>query len=197
MILFLFFSLSALMAAEPLDSLKANLKKIKTFQAGFIQKKTIISLRHTISAEGEIALERSGRMAWRVRKPIHYLCLITDNSLTQWDADSGQMIRLDAKNNPALKFLLESMKNYFSGNFAEMEKDFRITLPDQKTIRLVPKQGTVTANFIEKLEFTPSPGAECIDRVVIYEKGGDLTRIEYKNIRINQNIPAEKWKSGN
>ena len=196
-ILFLFFSVSLLMAAEPLDSLKKNLKNLKTFQADFVQNKTIASLQYTIRADGEIALERSGRLAWRVRNPIHYLCLITENSLTQWDADSGQTIRLDAKNSPALKFLLESMKNYFSGNFTEMEKDFRITIPDPKKIRLVPQAGTAASNFIQKMEFTPSSGAECIEGVTIYEAGGDITRIEYKNIRINREIPAEKWKSEN
>ena len=185
------------MAAEPLDSLKKNLEYLKTFQADFVQDKTIASLQYTMRAVGEIALERSGRMAWRVRTPIHYLCLITDSSLTQWDADSGQTIRLDAENSPALKFLLESMINCFSGNFSEMEKDFRITIPDPKTIRLVPQKGTAASNFIQKLEFTTSPGAECIERVTVYEAGGDITRIEYKNIRINREIPAEKWKSGN
>ena len=196
-ILFLLFSVSLLMAEEPLDSLKKNLKNLKTFQADFVQNKTIASLQYTMRADGEIALERSGRLAWRVRNPIHYLCLITETSLTQWDADSNQTIRLDVKNSPALKFLLESMKNYFSGNFTEMEKDFRITIPDPKTIRLVPQAGTAASNFIQKMEFTPSPGAECIEGVTIYEAGGDITRIEYKNIRINREIPAEKWKSGN
>lgn len=194
----LFLLLTMLTGAEPLDTLRANLKELRTFQAKFTQKKRIGSIGAELAATGEIALDRaSGRMAWRVRTPIHYLCLISETSLTQWDADSGKTIRLDAGKNPSLKLLLGSMKNCFSGNFDEMEKDFTITLPDAKTIRLIPREGTAAAQFVAKLEFTPSPKAESIERVAIYETCGDVTRIEYRNIRINQEIPAEKWHAGN
>jgi len=195
-ILFTLLLSAVLSAQDPLSAVRANMEKLRTFQADFIQRKKIASMNHTMTIEGEIALDKSGRMAWRVLKPIRYVCLISGDSLTQWDADSDRTIRLDTAKNPALKVLLQSMTDYFSGNFKRMEKDFQITSPSPDTIRLVPHSGSMTARFIRKLEFQFSPDASCIAQVYIFENSGDATEIEYRNIRINQPIPETTWKAG-
>ena len=90
-------------AEEILQKIRRKMGAVSTLQAEFVQKKRIASLKHTLMIRGELALDRKGKMAWRVHSPMRYVCLIDGNSLTQWDEDSDSVLKLDVSKNPALQ----------------------------------------------------------------------------------------------
>lgn len=182
--------------AEMLAKIRKSMGAVSTLQADFIQKKRISSMKHTLTIKGELALDRHGRMAWRVSSPIQYVCLIDGSTLTQWDADSDTVLKLDTSKNPALQVLAKSMGNYFSGRFDEMANEFSITAKGKDTLFLVPRKSSMISRFIESIEFRTSPDYSFITRVAIREVNGDEAVIEYSNVRKNQPVPESTWRAG-
>ena len=159
-------------------------------------KTRIASLKHTLMIRGELALDRNGRMAWRVHSPMRYVCLIDGNSLTQWDEDSDSVLKLDASKNPALQVLSKSMARYFGGRFDEMADEFSISVQGPLSLRLVPRKESMISRFIREIEVETSPDYTFITRVAIREVSGDDSVIEYSRVRKNQPVPESTWRAG-
>ena len=170
-VLFAFAALSCFAeeSAGILEKIRNGMGTVSTLQADFVQRKRIAALKHTLTIRGELALDRNGRMAWRVHSPMRYVCLIDGNSLTQWDEDSNSVLKLDASKNPALQVLAKSMGRYFAGRFDEMADEFSISVQGPLSLRLVPRGESVISRFIREIEVETSPDYSFITRVVIRE----------------------------
>ena len=197
LILFAVLSCFAGESAEAiLEKIRKGMGTVSTLQAEFVQKKRIASLKHTLTIRGELALDRNGRMAWRVHSPMRYVCLIDGNSLTQWDEDSDSVLKLDASKNPALQVLSKSMARYFGGRFDEMADEFSISVQGPLSLRLVPRKESMISRFIREIEVETSPDYTFITRVAIREVSGDDSVIEYSRVRKNQPVPESTWRAG-
>ena len=73
-------------SAQFREKLAANLGKVETVEAAFIQNRRLKSLDMTLAITGRLALEKGKRMAWLVREPMRYMCVISEQGLAQWDA---------------------------------------------------------------------------------------------------------------
>jgi outer membrane lipoprotein-sorting protein len=181
-------------AVSPIDT-QIDLPDIATLQAEFTQTKQIALLRHRAVITGELYIEKkNGRMAWHVASPIRYSCVITNESLTQWDIDSNRQVTLSADRYPWLKVLSRNMEDWFSGNFRSMSSEFTAKAGGKHETLMTARPGSRIAEFIRSIEFHFSDDGSSISRVIFTEVNGDTTDIAFSNIRINQPIPAEKWK---
>ena len=193
--LFLSLPLAAAEKEEILAKIRAGMQEVRTLSADFDQTREIVSIRHRLTIRGELALDRAGRMAWRVREPIRYACVIDGAKLTQWDEESGSVLTLDVSKNPGLKILASSMASYFSGDFDAMAAEFEITPLDERRLRLVPRKENTASALIRELEFEIAPDFSHITRVRITEKSGDVTAIRFSNVCLNQEIPSSTWRA--
>ncbi len=171
-----------------------DLKDIDTLQAEFTQTKQIALLNHRVVITGELCLEkRNGRMAWHVASPIRYSCVITNQSLTQWDIDSNQQIILSVDRYPWLKVLSQNLKDWFSGNFQNMSSGFTVKAAENRKMLMTPRSDNRIAEYIKTIEFYFADAGSGISRVIFTEINSDTTEITFTNIKINQPIPPEKW----
>lgn len=191
----LFFPLCATDVDRILADVRAGMGRVHTLTASFEQKKEIVSLRRTLTIRGTLALDKAGRMAWRVSEPIRYACVISGNRLTQWDAESGSELTLDTAKNPSLKILADSMTSYFSGDFNSMTGAFTVSAPGAYCLRFVPKPDAAAGAFIRELEFETAQDYSHITRVRILEKSGDVTAIRFLETRLNPEIPESVWRA--
>ncbi len=191
-----FVFLSAQNADVLLRETERAMARIQTISADFRQTKELPMLRHTLVLKGFFALDQTGgRLVWKVTDPIRYACVISGDTLTQWDADSGKEQTLSASGNAALKFLLHTMRAYFSGNFRAMAAEFDITAPEKDMLRLVPKKGSAPAQFIRFHEFYLSRDRSHVEKVRIAEHGGGITEILFTGVKCNGKLPEDIWKA--
>ena len=173
---------------------RSGLKNIDTLQAEFTQTKQIALLNHRIVITGELCMDKKdGRMAWHVASPIRYSCVITNQSLTQWDIDSNQQITLSVDRYPWLKVLSQNLKDWFSGNFQDMSSGFTAEVAEGREMLMIPRPDNRIAEFIKSIRFYFAEDGSSVSRVIFTEVNGDTTEIAFANIKINQPIPPEKW----
>ena len=171
-----------------------DLKNIDTLQAEFTQTKQIALLNHRVVITGELCLEKNdGRMAWHVSSPIRYSCVITKQSLTQWDIDSDQQVTLSVDRYTWLKVLSQNLKDWFSGNSQNMSSGFTAEIRDKREMLMTPRPDNRIAEFIKSIKFYFSDDGSSVSQVIFTEINGDTTDIIFNNIKINQPIPQEKW----
>ena len=65
---------------------------------------------------------------------------------------------------------------------------------NEKQIRfeLKPKPGA--AGFLAEIQFRFSEDLSRMEEIVMTESSGDVTRIRFRNSRINEKIPEKKWQ---
>lgn len=183
-------------SAEPLAvAIQGRMNEAKTLSAEFIQTKRLHVMKHDLIIRGEVALDKKGRMAWRVLSPVRYTCIIEGNRLTQWDEDSDQVMTLRTDRNPALKMLAASMQGYFSGDFEAMKKEFDIRGGENKTLLLTPRRESIVGQFIRSITFVPAEDLSHIRQVRFVESNSDTTEITFQNVRLNQVLPESKWQA--
>ncbi|MCX6986529.1 MAG: outer membrane lipoprotein carrier protein LolA [Lentisphaerae bacterium] len=181
-------------AEDPLINTHPDLKNIDTLQAEFTQTKQIALLNHRVVITGELCLEKNdGRMAWHVASPIRYSCVITKQSLTQWDIDSDQQVTLSVDRYTWLKVLSQNLKDWFSGNFQNMSSGFTAEIGDRREMLMTPRPDNRIAEFIKSIKFYFADDGSSVSQVIFTEINGDTTDITFNNIKINQPIPPEKW----
>lgn len=183
-------------AEEGVSLIKAHpdLKNIDTLQAEFTQTKQIALLNHRVIITGDLCMEKKdGRMAWHVASPIRYSCVITNQSLTQWDIDSNQQVTLSVDRYPWLKVLSQNLKDWFSGNFQNMSSGFTSELIGKREMIMTPRPDNRIAEFIKSIRFYFADDNSSVSRVIFTEINGDTTDIIFKGIKINHPIPPEKW----
>lgn len=198
--LIVLFAALTLHASEPgryLELAAKRMEKNTSVNANFKQVKKLKAFRMPLTITGELCMDRTGKFAWHVYTPVRYSCIIRDGKLMQWDADTGKTYTLSLKSNAGLRYLAQSLRNYFSGNFMEMKKDFTpVAWTKDQYLVMQPKAGIPAATFIKEIRFRFSKDFRSLEQVKIQETTGDLADITFTEMKLNQSIPEAKWRPG-
>ncbi len=109
------------------SKIREAMSQVTSIRADFVQEKRLKHFSRPLTIRGTFALDRSGKMAWRILSPIRSCCILDSSGITQWDEESGKTIRIDATDNPSLQLFSETMTRYFTGDFQTLENGFLIT----------------------------------------------------------------------
>lgn len=197
LLLCLSISLSAAETPEAfMDRAAKSMAENETVTAQFTQVKKLKAFRRPLTITGELCIDRTGKFAWHVKTPVQYSCIIRDGKLMQWDAESGKTQTLSLDSNAALRYLASSLRNYFSGRFQEMKRDFTPTSYRDGVLAMQPKEGMPAAMFIAEIRFSFTGDLRGMERIEILEKTGDNTVITFSDMKRNVPIPEAKWQPG-
>ena len=173
-----------------------SMSRIKTLYADFTQIRALKLLKHKVKFNGRFFLQAPDKIAWQVHSPIRYCCIISDNSISQWDSDSDRETVISAKDNSALRVLFEQLHYWFAGKFNSLRKEFDCTVDaGKKTLVFTPKKGFPQSRFIMRISVFLQDDLSCIKQIEVVEKNGDTQTITFSNTVINQELPADAWKT--
>ena len=187
---------AATVKKEILQRLEKHFKSIVTVQARFKQEKKLAMFKHTLKIEGQIAIQNPGRMAWRVVKPVRYNMVLIGPKLTQWDEDTDEVQTLRLDGNATFKVAFERLTAWFSGNYASLRSHYDITLEKRTPVVMVfsPKKGAEMEKIIKDVRVVFRKDERYIQEMTIREGGGDTTRIQFLDTRLNKPIQDDVWK---
>lgn len=181
-------------SAQFREKLAANLGKVVTVEAAFTQNRKLKSLDMTLMITGRLVLEKGKRMAWLVREPMRYACVISEQGFAQWDGDSGEVLKLPAKQIPWLRLLYRSLSAYLSADLNAMGRDFAIEASGERSLRLTPLASGFFDEYVKTIEFEFGPDFDRVERLRIVEKNGDEMEIAFRDVVNNQPISEERWQ---
>ena len=177
------------------DSFFAAVATVKSLSCRFSQEQAIRGLSRPIRLTGSYHMTREGDLAWIVRSPMRFYCVIRNGKLTSWDAEAGRERSIDLKEHPAFSVMIDMMKDFFAGRIS-VTKDYRCTLLSAHKILLIPAPHNPLAGNVAEIGITLSADRRSITVIEIAACGGDRTTMRFEEIVLDRPIPESVWKNG-
>lgn len=179
-----------------LTELQKTFSKIKTVQTDFVQTKKLKLFKHPVTLKGHVLLQIPDHLLWRVHEPIQYALMLKGKNAVEWDQETGKTKELLFTDNPIFEQILVQIKNWFSGEFSELKKNYDLSIISQTPLVLgfTPKETNNAKHVIEEIRVVIRADRRYIESMSILEVNGDLTTTLFKNVLLNKEIPAKDWE---
>lgn len=181
---------------DALNSLEKEFKGIRSISSDFVQTKRMSLFKHSITLKGRLLIKFPHYFRWEVDEPVRTTITAEDDSIEVWDEESGETTHTSTKNNPVVQNVWAQIDSWLMGKYALLSKDYSISiLVEEKSNSTIPvllfqpkSEPLSLAIKSVKLYFAKatesSSGRQYLQKVIIEEKSGDTTRIEFNNLKI-------------
>lgn len=172
-----------------------KMETVKTQSCDFSQEQQIAGLKRPICLNGRFHMDHKGNLAWIVKSPVRFFCIIYNGRLTSWDGETDTKKTIDINDHPAFSTMIDMMKNFFAGKIS-VKKDYRSRVVSEEKIILKPLKHTMLAGNVSEIEITLSPDRRSITVIRILSSNGDCSTMHFKNTVLDAPIPGSIWKNG-
>ncbi len=177
-----------------LKEISAAAAAIKTMQADFVQTKSLKMLGDKMISRGKMLCEQPNRLRWEYTSPYTYTFILNGNRVLVKKKDRSDMI--DTSQNAMFREIARIMMNSELGKCLTDKNDFRATVAQKSggyIVTLIPQKKEMKQMFTKILLHYNKQQA-MVTQVEMYEKNGDSTVIELKNLKKNAPIDAAQFK---
>jgi len=193
--IFLFSILGVLSAqnGEPsASSVLAEIQKamtgVKEIEANFSQEKKLSLFNRPIKLTGTLKIKFPHYFKWEVVSPLKTVIIADGNSVTTWDEETGETRTMSVEDNPVVKNIWVQIDSWFMGKYGELSKNYSINLKNAipPILEFTPKSETLAA-AVKRITVYFRKDKKYINKVLLEEKGGDSTVMEFSDIKIIDN----------
>jgi hypothetical protein len=157
-----------------------NLKTRNVLRAQFTQKKHIKVLSRPLISKGSMIFAQEYGLYWQLDFPFHSKTIYLKNGMFHWKQRKRIPINKENKHS-LIKGITSSFITTFSGNLAEMKKQYQIFFINHSNrwyLGLRPKYKPLST-VIKKIVLSGLTHSY-FDILVIYDTGGDSTEIIFR-----------------
>jgi len=177
-----------------LKEISARQKKIVTLEAEFVQEKELALLARPEVSSGTFLYSKPNNVLWTYLQPKPVNMLISKGVMTTYFPQLQKAERVEVKRfeDRIFKYMgaasgaIDELGKYFDFRFVENRKE------PVYTLELTPKTKTV-AKRVKKIKIWIDRTSFLTTRFEYVEGDGDLTRYTFKNLKVNQPIPASRF----
>lgn len=168
-------------------------KKTSTLQANFRQEKELALLAKPEVSTGTFVYSRPNNVLWTYDAPKRVQMVIADGVMTTYYPDLRKAERIDVKRFEDRIFKYMGA----SGAIDELARYFDFTFTDSKSkpvyvLDLTPKNRAVSKR-VQRIKIWIDKTTYMTTKLEYVEGGGDITRYEFTNIRVNDPVPSSKF----
>ncbi len=167
--------------------------KIRTMQADFVQTKYLKILNEKMVSKGKLYYQQSDKLRWEYTYPYSYVFIMNGNQVAIRMESHNSII--DVRKNKMFKEIARIMMNSVVGKSLSNNNDFKVSLSDTGNswiATLIPQRKNMQDLF-QKIILNFNKQEAMISRIDIYERKGDKTFINLRNIKINENVSASNF----
>lgn len=199
--LFLLLILSHIMplSAQQLteDQIKQKVNQtaaaMKTMQCDFVQTKHLKMLNNDFVSHGKMYYQQSNKLRWEYTSPYSYTFILNNDQVLLKNKQRNDLI--DVKQNKLFKEIVRIMMSSVIGNCLTDDKNYKVSVAaigNEWVATLLPQRKDMKQMF-PKLILHFNAKKSVVNNVELYDKNGEKTIIELKNIRINETIPSNMF----
>ena len=157
---------------------------LSSISAEFIQEKHMKILSRPLVSGGSFHFKAPSSLRWEYRYPVQSVLLTHDGTTRRYIRRNGTIIEDAGAHFQSLHVVLEEITRWLKGRFDE-NPAFTVRQEPGPKIVLSPKEKNLEL-MIQRIEliFSDQPGI--MKSVVIYEGEDSFTRLDFKNVILNQ-----------
>ena len=178
-------------AAKVKQQIAAVASNMKTMQCDFVQTKYLKMLNDKMVSRGKMYYQRSNKLRWEYTSPYAYTFVLNGNNIHINKGKRSSTINVNQ--NKMFKEIARIMMNSVVGNCLTDKKDFKVGLSgsgSEYMATLLPLQKQMRTMF-QKIVLHFNKAKLTVSTVELYEKNGDRTVIELKNVKTNAPVNAK------
>lgn len=185
-------------ATDVLSQIESKMSETKTVSAQFVQKKYLSIFDNVMEISGRIALEKPGRFAWHVEKPMLFSMVLDGTKMKNWDEDTDRVQTFSMDSNPIFKAAVGQMRQWFEGEYQKLTDEYDIeVVSDLPTVlQFTPKNDNPAKNYIKSLEVSFRDDMRYINKIAIHENNGDKTELEFLKTDLDKELANSVWQLG-
>ncbi|WP_447970258.1 LolA family protein [Nitrospira sp. M1] len=169
----------------------ARYLKTQDLQAEFSQETQIEGFDSRLSSSGRVLLKKPGLLRWDYQKPNVEQILVDGDHVMWYVPEHQQVVKGNLTQMSASKAPLTLLQGV-----GKLGEQFDITTssddnPDNgklPIVVLVPKLEDQPTSTVTRIELTIEPTSHLIRQIVLYEKTGNISTLQFSNIRTNQGL---------
>lgn len=184
-------------AMNDVSTFKLQLEKmastVQTIESDFIQEKSLSVLSNKIISRGNFLFMKEDNIRWEYTEPYQYLIILSAGRIFIKD-ETGQQ-QYDIESNRMFREMNRFITGCIQGAILFEESDYSADYLENESeyfVKLVPGD-LALQEMLNSVQISFDRNDLTVTRITMVESGGDYTRIEFINKRLNTDIPLEKF----
>lgn len=176
--------------AQDLSNIQKQAKPIESISSKFMQTKHLSIMDKVLNSKGRFYFRQPDCLRWEYISPYKQGFALCQDQGIKWNEISGQK-PINTSDNPLWKTLSKQLIAWSKLDIKWLKNKYAITVLQKKpsVLELIPKEESMGKVF-SKLKIYLKEQENLIQRMVLYEGGGDRTEIRFHEIKINKRLPA-------
>lgn len=159
-----------------------------SIKSDFVQEKQLSFMEEPILSEGQFFFKKEQKIRWEYQQPFSYIVILNGSELLI--DDEGHTNEIDLKGNKTFQEINATINNSLQGNVWGNADHFEPVLLENGglyLIQLLPQTAQMKEYFT-KIEVYFNKKNYQLEQVILFENGGDFTKIVFKNSVINGEV---------
>lgn len=175
------------------DKLVTLSGKVNTIESDFVQEKNLSILANKITSKGHFCYKRDNNIRWEYQQPYPYLIIISNNKI--FIKDDNDQKQYDIQGNRMFQEMNRFISGCIQGDILKNEQEYKVGyFEDDKSyfVSLVPNAEKMR-QMLNEVQIWFNRSDLTVSRIVMLESGGDYTKIDFINKKLNIDIPIERF----
>lgn len=183
----------AVTLAQVIKKVQEQQQKTATLQADFRQEKELALMAKPEVSTGTFLYSRPSNVRWTYESPKRVQMVVAGGFLTTYYPELNKAERIDVKRFEDRIFKYMGA----TGAIDELQRYFDFTFSDSKSkpvfvLDLTPKNRAVSKR-VQRIKLWIDKTTYLTSKIEYVEGDGDITRYEFTNVRINENVPPSRF----
>lgn len=179
-----------------LNALGKKISSFTTLKTDFRQEKEMALFTEKVVLKGRIYIQKPGRIAWHVDRPMRYSVVITDKLVRQWDEETSRVQEISLSSNPVFQTVLGQLTLWFSGEYGSLlaSHEVKVLTQEPLVMEFRPREGEMSRKVIKSITITFREDLHYLEQISIHELSGDVTTIRFMNTLLNEPLDSSSFE---
>lgn len=174
------------------ERLEQPADKIQSVSADFVQEKHLKILAAPMLSTGKFYYKAPGSLRWEYFSPVRSILLSHEGKTRRYIIKNRKIIEDQSAGVQSMQIVMDEIVMWLSGRF-DRNPDFNLEKRDKKHIVLKPEKESFS-RIIQRIEIRLSDRPGVIHSVMIHEGDDSYTRLEFKNVILNDALSDSLFK---
>ena len=183
------FLLTAFMCigwADSWEGLKTSAGTVTSVRAEFTQEKHMKILVHPLVSEGILLFQGPDSLRWEYKHPVQSILLLHNGKTKRFVQKNGNLVEDASASLQSMQVVVQEITQWLNGRFDD-NPVFTARLEPGRKIVMTPRDKSF-ARLIQRIEVLLSDRPAVIKSVMIFESENSFTKLEFKDVILNQKL---------
>jgi outer membrane lipoprotein carrier protein len=173
------------------DEIARASRNTTTIQSKFTQVKHLAIMENPVRSQGVFHFKKDNHMRWEITRPNRWGFYLNGSCGERWRGDVSQKERFCAQQSPGMKVFIEQVVSWVNADFETLRKGYHICILGKAPIdlKLVPLAEQVRKHLAH-IRIVFAADARHVDTLEIQETGGDMSRVRFTDVVLNDPLPV-------